>query len=128
MMKFLQMYFEVFNQDLVLMYDCLKIQGINISGLEAYRQKRECCHTTHTFSRDMNPRVIYYGSHHYNLSQFKCGRYPWKECTTCINKCAPRLHELNQLRFEREIKLSMAIKAFTKHEEQVREGGTKVIS
>lgn len=124
MMKLFQMYFEVFNQDLVLMYDCLKIQGINITGLEAYRQVRECCHTTHTFSRDMNPRVIYYGSHHYNMSQFQCGRYPWIECTTCINKCVPRLHELDQIRFEKEIKLFMTIKAFTKmknkSEEEVR--------
>ena len=121
MMKLFQMYFEVFNQDLILMYDCLKIQGIDITGLEAYRQVRECCHTTHTFSRDMNPRVIYYGSHHYNMSQFKCGRYPWIECTTCINKCDPRLHELDQIRFEKEIKLFMTIKAFTNMKDNTEE-------
>ena len=121
MMKLIQMYYEVFDEDLIIMYDCLKIQGLDISGRVAYLQQKEMCHTHHTFSRDMNYRHIYYASHSYNMTQNKCSNFPWKECKTCINKCHPRLHELNESRLQKEVEIMNSTKMLSNNRNKSKE-------
>ena len=112
MMKLFQLYVEDFHQDIVLMRRCLAIQGNNITGREAYLQKKNICHHSHTHSRSADPRDMTYASHLYNMSQMMCGYFPWKLCR-CRVKCHPRLHELTQARFEREIQVLSASRKHT---------------
>ena len=99
----------------------LKIQGLDISGRVAYLQQKEMCHTHHTFSRDMNYRHIYYASHSYNMTQNKCSNFPWKECKTCINKCHPRLHELNESRLQKEVEIMNSTKMLSNNRNKSKE-------
>lgn len=99
LMKYYQLYYECFDQNLILMYNFMKMQGHNITGKAAAESFFECCHNHHGPTRDMNPRAILLRDHRYNQSQYFCSNFPWEECR-CLVRCHRRLHQLSTLRFE----------------------------